>query len=185
MSVEILAGIQSAASGTLGPGMGAIPPAAGPTAIAGPASIAGPAPIAGVAPGAVQATGSPSSVAEVQRPSFRDTAVRTDITIRADAAPRGTSGLDAVGDKVLSHLDKISRDHMAGGAQPDAERVKFVDAGTLAEHGTGSVGATGEARFERQMDLLKMSFDHAVEVELAGKTGTGLSSSMNKLMSGS
>lgn len=185
MSVEILAGIQSAASGTLGPGMGAIPPAAGPTAIAGPA------PIAGVAPGAVQATGSPSSVAEVQRPSFRDTAIRadtairTDVTIRADAAPRGTSGLDAVGDKVLNHLDKISRDHMAGGAQPDAERVKFVDAGTLAEHGTGSVGATEEARFERQMDLLKMSFDHAVEVELAGKTGTGLSSSMNKLMSGS
>ena len=172
MSVEALASIELSGGGAFGPGVAATTPVASvptPTASA----------VAGPSPDLASGTAASSPIAETQRVSFRDAAIRT------EAAPSGPRGLDAIGDKVLNHLDRISRDHVAAGAAVPAEPVRFVDSAALAEHGASPVGATDDARFERQMDLLKASFDHAVEVELAGKTGTGLSSSMNKLMSGS
>ena len=99
-------------------------------------------------------------------------------SIRDISATSGHIQPNRIGSGILDRLDRIQARDLDHGRRPsEGEPVLILD-------GSAPSGPN-ERAFDAQMDMLQMTFDHAVEVELAAKTGTGVSSSMNKLMSGS
>lgn len=134
---------------------------------------------AGLAPAGAAPTGAvPTDLAPAPGPApaiqtSRNLPGIRDVLASAEPAPP-----NRIGSGILDRLDRIQARDLDRGARPsEGEPVKIAD-------GTAPTGPADSA-FDAQMDMLQMTFDHAVEVELAAKTGTGVSSSMNKLMSGS
>ena len=118
-------------------------------------------------PGTVEPSVRVSEPARNDLPSIRE--------VQASSVPRSQN---QIGNGILDRLDRIqARDLDRMNGAEGTEPVRIID-GT-APH------APAQSAFDAQMDMLQMTFDHALEVELAAKTGTGVSSSMNKLMSGS